>query len=120
MSTDTRRRTKTQRKVFEGIHQGHHDYLWKSFKEIVDKDIFKEFYSLISKKEQDQYLEDLESLFIQKVRTMGVPKYIILKSNAYKCILQITRKRDLSPSNFRKTITQSEMCAIKKNKAIQQ
>uniref|UniRef100_A0A6C0B3M4 Uncharacterized protein n=1 Tax=viral metagenome TaxID=1070528 RepID=A0A6C0B3M4_9ZZZZ len=116
MSTNTRRRPKTKRKIFEGRQQLQSEYLWESFKEIIDKDIFKEFYTLISKEEQEKYLDDLVSLFIQKARTRGVPKHIVINSNAYNCILQITRKRDLAPSNFRKTITQLEICAAKKLK----
>jgi len=114
MSANTRVRNKTQRRIFEGVRQLHTEYLWKSFKEIMDIDIFKGTIILVTDEERRQYLEDLESLFIQKSLTRQIPKHIVLKSDAYNCVKQLTRKRDLDPSNFRRTITQLETCAQKK------
>tara|TARA_B110000879_G_scaffold10452_1_gene13484 strand:+ start:575 stop:940 length:366 start_codon:yes stop_codon:yes gene_type:complete len=114
MSANTRVRNKTHRRIFEGVHQLHTEYLWKSFKEVMDIDIFKGFFTLVTDKERCQYLESLEGLFIQKSLTRRIPKHIVLKSNAYNCVKQLTRKRDLDPSNFRRTITQLEICAQKK------
>lgn len=116
MSINTRVRTKTQRMVFEGSHQLYTEHLWQSFKEVIDQDIFKRLYTLVSEEEQSQYLEDIESCFIQKALNYKVPKYIVLNSNAWNCIRRLTRKRDLAPSNFRRTLTQLETCAQKKVK----
>tara|TARA_B110000211_G_C13978609_1_gene508297 strand:- start:460 stop:825 length:366 start_codon:yes stop_codon:yes gene_type:complete len=116
MSINTRVRTKTQRRVFEGTHQLHTERLWKSFREVIGPDIFKGLYILVSEEEQNQYLEDIESRFIQKALNYKIPKHIVLKSDAYNCVKQLTRKRDLDPSNFRRTLTQLESCARTKTK----
>lgn len=116
MSTNTRCRTKTQRRVFEGTRQLHTEYLWKSLKEVTDRDIFKDVFTLTSVEDQRQYLAGLESLFIQKSLNYKVPKHIVLTSNAYNCVKQLTHKRDLSPSNFRRTVTQLEVCSLRKVK----
>ena len=116
MSTNTRVRTKTQRKIFEKTHQRHTEYLWKSLQEVMNIDIFKGVFTLSSDEEIRTYLAHIESLFIQKARNNKVPKNIILKSNAFNCMKQVTRRRDLNPSNFRRVITQLETCASRKVK----
>ena len=113
---NTRQRTKTQRRIFEGSHQLNTEFLWKSFKEVLNQDIFKGLYTLIYEEDQYDYLRNLEGIFIQKALNYKVPKHIVLKSDAYKCIMQLTRKTDLTPSQFRRTITQCEMCALRKVK----
>ena len=107
-------RSKYQRMIFEGIHQNHTKLLWEIFKEIMDQNIFKELYVLDSDETQQQYLENLESLFIEKARSYKIPKHIITTSKTIEVLYLLTRKYDLTPSKVRLTITQLKECARKK------
>ena len=92
------------------------EHLWKSLKKVIDRNIFKQLYSFETPEEKRGYLKDLETIFIQYACGFKVPKYKIYKSKAFRCMKCISRKRDLTPSKFRRTLTQIEQCSRRKNK----
>ena len=92
------------------------EHLWKSLKKVIDRNIYKELYTLETLEEQRNYQNKLESLFIQYACGYKVPKYIVYNSNAFLCLKSISKKRDLDPSKFKKALIQLRQCCQRKNK----
>lgn len=113
---DVRREPKFLRLKKEAKQQEQVEYLWQSLKYTIDRDIHRELFTLYTYDARKNYQLGLETLFIQYARERKVPRYKIYQSNAFSCLKQISRKADLDPRKFRKTITQLEECCRKRIK----
>jgi len=100
----------------EAKRQAEVEHLWKSLKKVIDRNIYKELYTLETLEEQRDYQNKLESIFIQYASGYKVPKYKIYNSHAFLCLKSISKKRDLDPSKFKKALIHLEQCSQRKNK----
>ena len=107
-------RKKHNRLRFEARQQIEVEHLWKSLKRVVEIDIFKTLCLLNTQDEYINYLNSLESLFIDKATNYGVRRYKIKSSKAFGVLTKITRKYDLNPSALKLAITQVRTCADRK------
>mgnify|MGYP006134610915 CR=1 FL=1 len=107
---------KTYRVIKESKLQMEREYLWRSLANVLNKDIYKELFTLETTEEMYEYLRVLESIFIQYARGFSVPKYKILKSHAFNTLKTLTHSYYLKPSLIRLKITQLEECCRKKTK----
>ena len=110
------RKIKTHRVIKESKLQIEREYLWRSLYFVINRDIYKELFTLKTTNEMYKYLQLLEIIFIEHARSHAVPKHTILKSRAFNTLKTLTHSYYLKPSLIRLKITQLEECCRKKNK----
>jgi len=106
-------------KVYKTQQQQHHqELMWDIFKYIVNRPIISDMSELEYEDGDDaeRYLINMESDFISLASRRGVPKVRIMRSKAYRVICKITRKKYLSSSAIKLTLTQLRTCADRKTK----
>ena len=107
----------SRKKKNQSLQTEYNEHLWEELKKIMDMNHVHNLSKCNTLEKKENYLNNIDYLFKQRVSSHKVPKNFILKSKAYNVLCQFTKYNVYSNkygSSIKLSISQVRTCASRK------